>query len=172
MKHFNISPMKLLVLAITALSLSTFASASVKIELIEGKKFTDYELSGQSRQRSLNTIKKDLHELFSDLSMDYIKENQSLEIDITNIDLPGYIHYTFGHSSQDIRIIRGSDFYRVYFTFRVKSEDGTIVRQGEYQLKEFLDLNSSIHRRRHNSRGNVSYYEQPLKEWFKETFAS
>ena len=172
MKHLKISPLKLLVLAITTLSFSTFAGASVKLELIDGKKFTDYELSGQSRQRSLKTIKKDLHNLFSNLSADYLKDKQSLEIDITNIDLPGYIHYTFGHASQDIRIVRSSDFYKVYFTFRVKSEDGKIIQQGQHQLREFLDLSSSIHHRRNSSRGNVGFYKQPLKEWFKETFTS
>jgi len=170
MKHFKISPLKLVILAITALSFSTSAAASVKIELIDGKKFTDYELSGQSRLRSLKTIKKDLHKLFSNLSSDYLQDKQSLEIDITNIDLPGRIHYGFGHASQDIRVIRSSDFYRVYFTFRVKSEDGKIVQEGQHQLREFLDLNTSIHHRRNHSRGNVGFYKQPLKEWFKETF--
>jgi len=172
MKSFKISPLKSFIFAVTVLSFSTLSVASVKIKLIEGKKFTDYEVSGESRQRSLKTIEKDLHRLFSNLSSDYLKEKQVLEIDITNIDLPGYIHYTFGHASQDIRIVRSHDFYKVYFTFRVKSEDGEVVLEGEYQLREFLNLSSSINRRRGHSRGSVAAYERPLKQWFKETFTS
>ncbi len=146
------------------------STVPVKVALIDGRKFTDYELSGQSRQRSLKTIEKELNELFTKLSKEFLKDGESLEIDVTNMDLPGYIHYAVGSASQDIRIVRSLSHFRVYFNYRLKSADGKILNEGEHKLKEFLDLNSGIRQRTLRNRGNVSDYESPLREWFEETF--
>jgi len=174
MQYFKASKLKkpiyLLISLIMTLGFVGTSSATVKVALIEGKKFTDYEVSGQSRKRSLTTIEKDLNKLFTKLSEDYLKDGRTLEIDVTNLDLPGYIHYNMGYTSQDIRIVRSPTYFKVYFNYRIKTPDGKILTEGEHKLREFLDLSSASQRRKYNKRGNVSYYESPLKNWFKETF--
>jgi len=152
-----------------AMIFSFIANADVQLKFIDGKKFTDYEITGQSRSKSLESIERDLKKLFVKLSTGYIDEKQILEIDVTNIDLPGIFHFSYGPQGQDMRVIESNTRFKLYFNYLVKGSDGEIVKKGEYKIKEFSDSSSSF--RLNKNRGTVGYYEKPLEKWFKQTFA-
>ncbi len=154
---------------ITVGAIST-VNATVKLTLIDGKKFTDYEVTDQTRKRSLQTIQKDLSKLFSKVSTKHLADNETMEVDITNIDLPGIYQFAYGHRNADIRIVRSHTPFKLYFSYRIKNTEGKIVKEGEHKIKEFFD--SGILSRQHSNLGTVSYYERPLKKWFKVTFAN
>lgn len=151
-----------------AFSFSFAANADITLQLIEGKKFTDFEMADQSRTKSLETLEKNLNKLFSSLSEDYLKDDQKMEVDITNIDLPGIIRYSYGSQHRDIRVVKENSPFKLYFNYRIINNNGEMVKEGEYKIKEFSDLGFVAHKRRF--RGNVGYYEQPLKKWFKTAF--
>jgi len=154
-------------LAISFLVLfSGVSKADVSLKLIEGKKFTDYKMSGQTSSKSLKTLEKELNELFSKLSSDYLLEKQKLEIEITNIDLPGIIHYAYGPNHQDLRIVESPTPYRMYFNFKLVNADGSVNKSGEHKIKDFYDSANKIKRNR--SKGVVWYYQEALIKWFKE----
>ena len=153
----------------TAGAIST-ASATVKLTLIDGKKFIDYEVTDMTKNKSLQTIQKDLSKLFAKVSAQYLADNETMEVDITNIDLPGIFHFAFRYRNTDIRIVDSNTPFKLYFSYRIKNSEGKIVKQGEHKIKEFSD--SGIASRQHNNLGTVSYYERPLKKWFKVTFAN
>lgn len=155
-------------LAFLSLGLSPAVSASIKLNLIDGKKFTDYEISNQSRARSLKTLERDLKKLFGKVSSEFLDEKHIMEIDITNIDLPGIYYYSVGSQHQDIRIVDSNTPYKLYFSYRLKDSEGKIVKQGKHKIKEFSD--SGIASRHRNHQGTVGYYQTPLTKWFKMTF--
>ncbi len=144
------------------------ASAAIKLTLIEGKKFIDYEVSNQSRVQSLRTVERDLNKLFDKVSSAYLAEKQIMEIDITNIDLPGMFHFGYGSQNHDIRIVDSNTSFKLYFSYRIKDSEGNIIREGEHKIKEFSD--SGIASRHQNRGGTVGYYRRPLEKWFKVIF--
>ena len=169
MKHKIIRPLINLISFLFIITATTSsASATIKLTLIDGEKFTDYEVSNQSRTRSLKTVERDLIKLFDELSSEYLTEKQIMEIDITNIDLPGRFHFGHGSQSQDIRIVDSNASFKLYFNYRIKDSDGNITKEGEHRLKEFSD--SGIASRHKSKRGTLGYYQSPLEKWFKVTF--
>jgi DUF3016 family protein len=144
---------------------SSLANADASVKLIDGKKFIDYEVTDQSRPKSLRTIKKDLTRLFTKLSAEFLKENQSIEVEVTNIDLPGIYQYAFTNQNRDMRIIDSNTPYKLYFNYKIKNADGSVVKEGSHKVKEFAD--SGIAQRRTQNRGTVSYYQRPLEKWLK-----
>ena len=157
------------ILLFSAISFSLFSHADIQLKFIDGKKFTDYEITGQSRSKSLQTLERDLNKLLIKVSSDYLGEKQKLEIDVTNIDLPGIFHFSYGPQGQDMRVVDSNTPYKLYFDYVLKDETGRVVKQGEYKIKEFFD--SGLSTRLRNNRGTLSYYEKPLEKWFKQTFS-
>lgn len=154
-----------MILALGAVSLPSYSAIQLSFE--NGKKFTDYELMGQSRNRSLQTLEKDFNKLFGEVSKSYVADDQKLEIKVTNVDLAGDMRYNASRSGQDVRIVRDNSFIRLYFSFAVKDENDNVIKSGEYKLKEFT--NSSDFGRL-KERGTVSHFKKPLKKWFEDTF--
>lgn len=154
----------IMALAIVVFSANSFAE--VKLTFIEGKKFTDYEYSNESRPRSLTMLEKELNELLVSVTESSLNEKQVLEIDVTNIDLPGIIRYDTGRT---LRVIDSNTPFRLYFDYRLKDGAGAVLKEGKTEIKEFSD--SGIAARRNQNKGVVSYYEEPLEEWVKETLS-
>jgi len=157
------------ILLFFTISFSLFSNADIQLKFIDGKKFTDYEITGQSRTKSLQTLERDLNKLLAKISPDYLGEKQKLAIEVTNIDLPGIYHFSYGSQGQDMRVVDSNTPFKLYFNYSVKDETGSVVKQGEFKIKEFFD--SGISSRLNRSRGTLSYYEKPLKKWFKKTFS-
>jgi hypothetical protein len=167
MNHFIKRLSKLIVISLS-IGIASIANATIKLSLIDGKKFTDFEVSNQSRTKSLKTVERDLNKLFAKISSEYVADNETMEVDITNIDLPGYFHYAYGSQHQDIRIVDSNTPFKLYFSYRIKNSDGQLVKEGEHKIREFSD--SSIATRQHHNHGTVGYYERPLKKWFQNNF--
>lgn len=157
------------ILLFSALSFSLLSSADIQLKFTDGKKFTDYELTGQTRTKSLETLERDLNKLLSKISADYLSDKQSLAIEVTNIDLPGIYHFSHGPQGQDMRIVNSNSPYKLYFNYTLKDEAGKVIKNGETKIKEFYD--SNIASRIKSNRGTLSYYEKPLEKWFKQTLS-
>ncbi|TQV71631.1 DUF3016 domain-containing protein [Aliikangiella marina] len=149
--------------------MSTTAAAGIQVELVEPKKFSDYTLSGQSKKSSIKTIKKQFNVMFSDIAKDVIDENDVLTIEITNLDLAGYIEYFFGSQNREMRILKDPEHYRIEFKYVLKSSDGKVKTSGETTIKEFVHHNP---RKFTNYRySHVGYMREDLESWLKKTFA-
>ncbi len=145
--------------------------AEVELKFVEERKFSDYELMGKNRRTSLIALQKDFKKLFTKIAAKHDMAERSLEIDVTNIDLPGIYHYSYGPQNENMRVVESHTPYKLYFSFRLKGESGAISKEGEYKIKKFLDSTTSSRIKRRNN-GIVGYYEKPLEKWFTETFAN
>ncbi|TQV87484.1 DUF3016 domain-containing protein [Aliikangiella coralliicola] len=166
-------PKILLLITVVAMFIgfSQSAAAGVEVKFVEPDKFRDIDLSGFSKKRSIEHVQKDLTKLFQELAKDYVGEKENLSIEVTNIDLAGYIDYMRGDGNRDIRIVRNTDIYKLYFRFESKNEAGATTKQGEKKIREFLTHRPS--RLIKNSHGStVNYFEDDIKKWFKEEFAA
>ncbi len=140
--------------------------AKTEVKFSEPEKFRDVLVTGNSKARSLKLVNQDLNALFEQLSKDYISENETLSIEVTEIDLAGDIEPMVGPHHEDLRIIRDSDYYRLSFNFEVRNESGEIMQKGEKEIKNFVSQGIS---NRFSNDNTVSHFEKDLKKWFKES---
>ncbi len=145
------------------LAISSLGQASVTIAFIEGEKFTDYQISGKTRSKSLESLKKELAKLFESTTAKVLTEDHLLEVNVTNIDLAGNMEH------DEIRVKRTTNFLKFDFNYRVIDNNGDTLLEGEHKIKEFTDK-SLRSRNIKVSRGNLGELKMPLKKWTKATF--
>jgi len=158
-----------LILAFVFVSFSMPAISSVTLTFKEGQKFIDYELSGENRKKSLKILTTDFHALFDLLSKNYFTKDQKMEVSVTNIDLAGEIKFNQSSAGQNIRVLKDTNFIRLYFNYQVKDSNGELLNEGQYELRELTRSSSS--RNSINRFGRIKHFVKPLKNWFLATFA-
>ncbi|MCW8878917.1 MAG: DUF3016 domain-containing protein [Kangiellaceae bacterium] len=169
MKLTPIKPLIYGAVALVVLGFSQSAVASVEIKMIEPKKFRDVELSGKTKQRSIDTVKKDLKKLFTTVSKPYVGEKETLLIEVLDIDLPGYMDYVRGEGNRDIRIVKDNEPYRLKFRYQTKDSQGNVVKSGEKLIKQFMTRFPL--RIKQNRTGTVIYFEEDLEKWFEAEYS-
>ena len=171
--NFKLIQIILVVLAVTNVQMVNAETQSDNVKaqvlLIDGKKFKDYELTNYSRSKSLQILEKDFSRVFTKLSSKYLKDGQSMSISVTNLDLPGDLRFSVGPNHQDIRIVKDISPIKLTFNYQVLADDGSVVSEGEYKIKEFLHL--SLHSTRLKHRGNLAHFMPLLEKWFKSKFS-
>ncbi|WP_196137933.1 DUF3016 domain-containing protein [Aliikangiella sp. G2MR2-5] len=155
----------LIVLSSGGCGVTTAQASELNIELIEAKGFTDIYVSGKSKKRSIEQIGKEVNALFSEVMNPLLDEGIGVDIKIINIDLPGYIDYMRGDGNRDIRIIKDMSIYKMKFKFRLTSDSGELITEGEYSIKEFLDGRAT--RIGINKYSSIYYFKPHLEKWIK-----
>lgn len=145
--------------------LPSLSIAETTIKFTEAKKFSDYQISGYSRTRSLKVLNVEFTNLFTEVSESVLVDGQTIDVDVTNIDLPGIIRFAQGRNHRDIRVVDSNTPFKLYFSYVIKNKDGEIVKQGEYKLKEFLTSHAMSRKKWNNS--STGYYNAPLEKWLK-----
>ncbi len=165
MKSQHLTAIVTLLLTVTAIPATTVSAAEVEIKFSEAKKFSDYELTGHTRKKSLAVLEKEMKSMFTALSEKVIDGDHKLVVNVKNIDLPGNMRYGMGQTSHDIRVIDHATLFRLSFDYTLLNSAGETVKQGEHKLKEFTDAQRPQLPMR--SRNSLAYFERPLKEWMK-----
>ena len=158
-----------LTIALVGIS-STAAASTTEVKLLEPKRFRDIDASGLNKTRSIAILQKDLTRLFSEASDGLLEEGDILSVEVTDVDLAGYIDYFAGGSRDHIRIIKDSERYRLEFSYQVKDSKGVVKAEGEQKIKDFLSRAPS--RLRVSNNQTVGYMEKELKKWMVQEFAS
>jgi hypothetical protein len=149
---------------------SSVNASEVKLEFIEPKKFSDYEMSGQTRKKSLTMLEKQLNNMFTEIAKEIVGDEYKLAIKVKNIDLPGNIRYGMGQTSHDIRVIDTATLFKLEFEYILTNATGETVKQGQHLLKDFTDSQQTSLQMR--NRSALGYFEKPLKKWMKATLAN
>ena len=158
-------------IVVCSLSLPFQVSASeAEVNFVNPEKFSDIYVSNKSRKQSLKVVKKDITKLFQKLTKKYISTDHKLKVQISNIDLPGYIDYMRGEGNRDIRIVKDLEHYRIKFNFELFDSSGKLLKSGEKQIKEFVDHSPT--RMRRNEFGTVSQFADDIEDWLKAEFES
>ncbi len=149
-------------------SMTTTLAAKVEVKLIEPKKFHDAEVTGKSRGQSIEDVEAALTSLFQAASKGVIKDSENLIVEVTDLDLAGYMERAWKNTGKDIRIVKDNDRYRLEFRYQLTDSDGKVLKEGEQKIKEFL-RNVPV-RKAHNSPQLVSYMQDDVEEWLEKSF--
>ena len=93
-----------------------------------------------------------------------LPEDQTLKIEVTNLDLAGDTHVG---GIDRLRIIKNIYFPRMNFTYQLIKADGSIVLSDKVKLKD-MNFMMGAHLKYRNEA--LRYEKQMLDDWFSKTF--
>ncbi len=92
-----------------------------------------------------------------------LKPNQTLQMQVTDVDLAGDVRPTFGAASNDMRVVTELYPPRLTFSYQVL-EDNKVIMAGDEKLQDMGFLQTSGLR---NSQP-FNYESHMLEQWFKQ----
>lgn len=151
-------------LAAIIVQVSLVQAAEVDVKWTNPDKYTDIDAGDEHRQHFKDRTLKAFEKHFAKLA-ESLPENQTLILDITDVDLAGDVN--FGGIKR-IRIIKDIYFPRMEFSYQLLNADKSIALSGDVSLKDMGFLASSRLKYRSQSLGHE---KEMLDDWFKGTFA-
>jgi len=139
-------------------------SAKAEVTWTNPDKYRDIKAGDENRNVFKARVYKTFDKHFAKLAKK-LPENQTLKIDITDLDLAGDVNISGG--IHQIRIITDLYFPRIKFSYNLVNADNTSAKAGEINLKDMSFMMHGNLRYRNKSFG---YGKRMIEEWFKDTF--
>jgi len=151
----------LLLTAATLAPLSAQAAGEVKVNFAAPEKFTDIGMGSVDRERVLRS----LGEFLTSLGERGLPDGQTLELEVTNIDLAGETRFT---PKGDLRVIRGrADWPQIELRYTLRAGE-KVLKSGEAKIS---DVAYTSGRSTPDLKTEFGYEKRMLRSWFTETFA-
>lgn len=148
---------------------TALAQAEVEVEWKEPKKYRDIRPANESRagfqKRVFNQLTEHLQKLAKELP-----EGQKLSLVVTDVDLAGQVwpgHFVGIDTASDVRLIKRIDIPRMAFSYKLTDSDGTVLKEGEANIKDMAFQDRS---HRSFSNDSLRYEKTMLRSWFQDTF--
>lgn len=154
--------MRALLVVLSCLASTAALAGPVEVKFTKPESYTDVRDNLMRRDEVLASLADHMKRQ----GEKKLKPNQSLEIEVLDVDLAGTI---WPRSAQEVRVLRGrADWPRIKLNY-VLREDGKVVSSGEEQLS---DMNYMLGSLRTSSVGTPYPYEaQMIEAWFNARFA-
>jgi len=144
---------------VLALAAGAAAAGTVDVVYVKSDQFTDARDSFSDESFNLKT----LTECFQQLGKQYLPSDQTLQVEVLDVDLAGDVRWTSRWGS--VRVVgRTTDIPRVTLRYRLMS-GGQLVSQGEETVS---DLGYSSNLGRYTSQGNLGIEKRMLQRWFQD----
>ena len=159
--------MQVLCFGFALLVISSPAQADVRVSFTAPETYVDAGLlredGARAREVTLRTIREELMRL----GERYLAPNQTLEVEVLDIDLAG--EFEWWHGPYDIRFLRSYTWPKIKLRFAL-TDGGETIRSGEETI---TDLSYQMNVIAATRSGEVMPYEKEmLARWFRSRFAA
>ena len=155
----------MLLSGLAVVALSQAANSAVEVSFVHPERYTDAALDqgygGKAREPVLRHVREHL-EL---LGARHLKANQTLRIDVLDIDLAGRFEWWRPYA-YNVRILRGATWPRIVVRYTLQEEDRTLLVAEE----SISDLNYQTRMAVSLSRDPLRYEKAMLDDWFRTRF--
>lgn len=131
--------MKMTLIAWTVALLPLAASAAVSVEWVSPENFKDAYYTNVKSEKSRQIVLDDLEKFIVERASAKLKEGQSLDLKVTDVDLSGEFDPYHG-GQENVRLVRAPFFASISFSYTLTDADGTVLKQGDEQLVNKLLL--------------------------------
>ncbi len=138
-------------------------AATVEVTWKNPDKYRDVDPGNGSKKRFRESTFKDFEKHFTKLA-ESLPEDETLKIEVTDIDLAGDTH--IGGIKQ-LRIIKSLYFPKLTFSYQLIANDKSIVKSESVKLKDMSFMMRSNLKYKHQALG---YEKKMLDDWFADTF--
>lgn len=158
----------LVFIGLASLQIQSLQASEVNVEWLEPSTFRDIRTADAGQKRFAARVLNELSQQFQDSGLEYLPGNQTLSVEISDVDLAGRIDYPLWRTS-GVRIVRDIDFPRINFSYEILDETGSIVAAGEAEIKDVsFNFASSVYPG--SDRDGLFYEKKLIEDWFKNNF--
>ncbi|HEY0963660.1 MAG TPA: DUF3016 domain-containing protein [Pseudomonadales bacterium] len=151
------------------LALGTSASAATLVfEHGDPNEFRDIRATDQSQVRFEERVLKDLEEHFRKEAA-ALPEGQTLRVNVTDVDLAGFVEYFHQRYPMGLRVIRNVDIPQMELSYELRDANDAVIQSGDEMLKDLGFRLTTIQPRRDDP---LRYEKWMVSEWFERTFGS
>jgi hypothetical protein len=159
---------QVLCFGLALLAISPSARAEVQVTFTAPETYLDAGLLRRDGERAREVTLRTIREELMRLGERYLAPNQTLEIEVLDIDLAGEIEWW--HGPYDIRFLRSYTWPKIKLRYALKDGSGQTIRSGEETVTDPSYQMNVIAATRP---GDVIPYEkQMLARWFRARFAA
>lgn len=134
-------------------------AGTAQVTWVEPERYTDIGRNAVDRERVLATLAEHLEKLAARLPA-----GQTLQVDVTDVDLAGEVHPYGRWAWDDVRVLRGTtDWPRVSLRWTLRGADGGTLRQGQDELSDMAYLFRS-------NPGHLGPEKRLFQRWFSARF--
>lgn len=163
--HFLLIPC---IIGITTTGWAGATHAGVKVSFDQPERFTDAGLYGEYGAASRAATLGELRTYLERLGARYLRPDQTLSIEIRNIDLAGRYEpwQTGSYGAYNVRFLRGVTWPRIAVRYTFEERGEILVRAEETVTDLNYQMNAGVH-----PYSEVLRYEKAmLDNWFKSRF--
>ena len=144
------------------------AAATVAVTFVQPETFTDAGRSrGRATERDLTELRHDMQQHLQRLADGKLAANDTLQVEVLDIDLAGDFETSRLTRFSDVRVVRDIASPRIKLRYSGKLGD-RVVTGSEEQLS---DMNFLWGHNRYSSGDRLRYEKPMLDKWFEEHFA-
>lgn len=152
-----------LLMTTTLLSSNAYA-ATTEITWKDYEKYYDVNEGNHSRANFKDLLTGHLEEHLTELAAK-LPENQTLKIEVTDVDLAGQVRPGAMNSS---RIVKNGYPPRINFSYQLLDANGKEIKSEELKLRDLSFMTNPPMKYRNKLFG---YEKKMLDDWFKDTFS-
>lgn len=143
--------------------LPTAHAGEVKVTWKEPNKYRDIYAGTEGKKRFRANVFRELEKHLSNL-VEVLPSTQTLEVEVTDVDLAGDVHYG---GQREIRLIREIHYPRIKLSFKLLTAEKMLITSGSENLKNMNFMSSTRLKYRNKFLG---YEKQLLDDWFNNVF--
>ena len=139
-------------------------AANSEVIWTDYKSYRDIKESNEGRKNFREKVFKNFEKHFTQLAA-RLPENQTLKIEVTDVDLAGDTRVI---GIDRLRIVREIDFPRLNFSYQLLDENHKVIKSEDVVLKDMNFMSGSNAR---YSNDLLAYEKRMLDEWFQDSFS-
>ena len=139
-------------------------AAKAEIKWTNPDKYRDIQAGDENRKAFRKRVFSTFEKHFAKLA-EKLPAEQTLKIEITNVDLAGDVN--IGSIVHRIRIVTDLYFPSMKFSYQLTNADNRVIKSAKVDLKDMGFMLTNNLRYRNES---FSYDKKMLADWFKKTF--
>ncbi len=145
---------------------SAVMAGDVEVNWLEPEHFADIGASNDTRQHYQDQVLTDLEAHFKQAGKN-LPEDQTLVVNVTDLDLAGYLEYFHPSYPFGLRVVRDIDYPRITLDYELKAADGSTLATGSEKLKDMGFHYSSVNIRYAEP---LDYEKRMIDRWISERF--
>lgn len=142
------------------------ATANVSVEFVDPEHYADVELDGRGTKAREGAL-KEIRSHLESLAGRYLKPNQTLRIDVLDVDLAGRLEWWHAPLN-DTRYFREVTWPRIELAYELREGEKTILSATE----KLSDRNYLMQPQLRSSVDPLEYDKAMLDDWFRARFAA
>ena len=142
------------------------AFADVRVTFVHPERYTDAEAYPQGGVRGTLPVQAELRQHLQRLGRQYLKPGQSLNVEITDVDLAGtYEPLRFGLAN--VRVMRSVTWPRINLHYALRQNGRMLASRQETLVEQIYQVPTM-----YSSSDPLRYEKSMLDDWFRRRFGS